>query len=136
MELRLNSTNFAKVIFLISKATKSLQEHDLHTAKDYFNQARGRVELIQDKMKSETPSKVLRDLILEQHLHVYIGLAKCEIATIDEARPPLSSKAKQASLTKAKYYADAAVPVQKIIDPQGRTYKALELWERIKKETQ
>lgn len=79
---------------------------------------------------------MLEDLILEQHLQAWTGLAKCEIAIIDQARPPLSKEGKKTQLRKAEYYAKGALWAQQRLDPESRTCKALELWERRKNEIQ
>jgi len=79
---------------------------------------------------------MLEDLILEQHLNAWTGLARCEIAIINQARPPLSIKSKKTYLSKAEYYAKSALWAQQKLDPESRTCKALELWERATKEIQ
>lgn len=79
---------------------------------------------------------MLEDLILEQHLNAWTGLTRCEIAIIDQARPPLSIESKETHLSKAEHYAKSALWAQQKLDPQSRTCKALELWERAIKEIQ
>jgi hypothetical protein len=74
--------------------------------------------------------QMLRDLILEQHLHAWTGLVKCEIDIIDQSGPPLSRKGKQTQLKRAKHYADGAMYAQQRIDPKSTTCEALDLWKK------
>jgi hypothetical protein len=79
---------------------------------------------------------MLEDLILEQHLNAWTGLTSCEIAIIDQAHPPLSIESMKKHLSKAEYYAKSALWAAQKLDPESRTCKALELWERAIKEIQ
>jgi hypothetical protein len=136
LALRLDSTNLARVSFILFKAEKSLRESDPQSVWHDFDGASRAVDTIvdtfRDKPKLEKPSQMLLGLIYELYLKSRTGLVKCELAIINNPLQPLPSESKKRHRKKAEKYAEEALMAQKNIKPGSTTCEAKELLKGIR----
>jgi hypothetical protein len=117
LAVRLTSTNFAKLLFILSEAEKSLGEGDPTTAQGHFKTAGEAFNSVISKDDSDASKEGHQH---EQRSNTLDGLARCKIKIVEQAGPSLSSEAKRKHLKDARYFATKACEGQNH-DPKNCT---------------